>query len=98
MLETTLVFNGTIYRVGLPVDSDFEWKTWRFGYEFDFVSSPRGFVGLLAEAKLTDVKLGLGTSGLSEEATARVTIPAASVACSACTLSSISASPARSPA
>lgn len=75
-LEGTIVFNGTIYRVGVPVTADFEWRAFRFGYEYDFVSRDRGFVGLIVEAKYTDVKLELAASGLSETAEARVPIPA----------------------
>src|ERR1700730_2922507 len=29
-----LIFNGQRYTVGLPVNSTFDWKAYRFGYEF----------------------------------------------------------------
>jgi hypothetical protein len=75
-VERTFAFNGTIFRVGVPVASDYEWKAWRFGYEYDFVSRERGFVGLIAEVKYTDVKLDLDSNGLEESASARVPVPA----------------------
>jgi hypothetical protein len=76
VLRRTIVFNGTTYVIGLPIASDFEWKAWRFGYEFDFIARDRGFVGLIVEAKYTDVKLAVSTIGLAETAAASVPIPA----------------------
>jgi hypothetical protein len=75
-VERTFVFNGTIYRAGIPVDSAFAWKTWRLGYEYDFVSRERGYVGVIAEVKHTDVKLAVAAPLLAEEARARVPVPA----------------------
>jgi len=76
LLERTIVFNGTTYRFGLPITSDFEWKAWRFGYEYDFIARDRGYVGFIVEAKYTDVKLDMAALTLSESATASVPIPA----------------------
>jgi hypothetical protein len=54
-VDTSFVFNGQRYTIGLPVTSELDWKAYRFGYEFDFVYKDRGFVGLLLEAKYTDI-------------------------------------------
>ena len=82
-LKRELVFNGIKYTVGLPVTSSLEWKTYRLGYEYDFVSRNRGFAGLILEAKYTDVSVQLNArqsvlapAGLSEFAHARAPIPA----------------------
>lgn len=53
------VFNGQRYRVGLPVQTDAEMTTWRLGYEYDFVSLPRGFVGFHVDLQYTDVTVDL---------------------------------------
>src|SRR5215212_11852084 len=37
-LQQDVVFNGIRYRLGLPVNTVFDWKAYRFGYEFDFVT------------------------------------------------------------
>ena len=37
------------------MNSLLDWKAYRFTYEFDFVSRNHGFVGLLLDAKYTDV-------------------------------------------
>jgi hypothetical protein len=54
-VETSFVFNGQRYTIGLPVESEIDWKAYRFGYEYDFVYRDRGFVGFIAEAKYTDI-------------------------------------------
>lgn len=75
-LTRDIVFNGQRYRVSLPVDTDLSWKTWSFGYEYDFVSNARGFGGLVLDLKATDVNVTLTSAPLlSEFARARAPIP-----------------------
>jgi hypothetical protein len=68
-VETSFVFNGQRYTVGLPVTTDLFWKAYRFGYEYDFVYRNRGFVGLLLETKYTDITATLtaNLAGLGRE-------------------------------
>jgi hypothetical protein len=82
-LTRDLTFNGIKYRIGLPVTSSLDWKTYRLAYEYDFVSRNRGFAGLILEAKYTDVSVqlttppgGLAPAGLKEFAHAQAPIPA----------------------
>lgn len=70
-----IVFNGQRYRANVPVTSTLEWKAYRFGYEYDFISRPRGFGGFFIEAKYTDVMATLATPAFSEFAHARAPIP-----------------------
>ena len=42
------MFNGIRYRLGLPVNSVLDWKTYEFGYEYDFVVKNWGFVGFIS--------------------------------------------------
>jgi hypothetical protein len=70
-----IIFNGQRYTVALPVATDLEWKAYRFVYEFDFVSRDRGFVGLLLEAKYTDVRAELSNILVTEFVSARAPIP-----------------------
>lgn len=53
------IFNGLRYRPGLPVQTTAQFKAWRFGYEYDFLYRERGFLGVLLDAKYTDVNVGL---------------------------------------
>ncbi len=58
-VQREFIFNGQRYRVGLPVQTEAELTTWRIGYEYDFVSLPRGFVGFLMDLKYTDLRVDL---------------------------------------
>ena len=75
VLTRDIVFNGQRYSVGLPVNSDFDWKAWRFGIEYDFVYGSRGFVGFVADAKYTDVKVSLVNPLANEFTSVKVPIP-----------------------
>ena len=66
-----IIFNGIRYRLGVPVNSVLDWKTYRIGYEYDFVSKNRGFVGFIIEAKYTDVSVQLNSPIASESHGAR---------------------------
>jgi len=68
IVPRAFVFNGQRYDVGLPVTSNLQWKAYRFGYEWDFVSLDRGFAGLILEAKYTDIQATLTASfaGISD--------------------------------
>ncbi len=75
--KSPLVFGGQTYAAGVPVASTIHWKAWRFGYEYDFVVAPRGFMGLIVDVKYTDVNATLtnASAGL-RTASARAALPA----------------------
>jgi hypothetical protein len=77
--ETTItrefVFNGQRYRVGLPVSTEAQFDTWRFGYEYDFFYRSRGFIGVLFDLKYTDVDVELNSPIGLEFARAVAPIP-----------------------
>lgn len=75
-LTQDIVFNGIRYRLGLPVNSTLDWKTYEFGYEYDFVVKNWGFVGFNLQAKYTDVQVRLASLIATEFAHARGPIPA----------------------
>jgi hypothetical protein len=58
-IHREFVFNGLKYGVNLPVTTDFSWKTWLLGYEYDFLYRDNWFVGFVLQAKLTDVQVYL---------------------------------------
>lgn len=76
ILRRSVVFNGIRYDVGLPVQSALDWKTLRFGYEYDFIYRDRGFVGLLLEGRYTHVRAELESPVNSEFSEASAPIPA----------------------
>ena len=73
------MFNGIRFPVTFPVATNLQWKAYRFGYEYDFVSRDRGYVGLILEARYTDVQATLSNIVATEFARARAPIPAAGV-------------------
>jgi hypothetical protein len=75
-LTADVIFNGIRFPVTFPVTTNLQWKAYRFGYEYDFVSKDRGFVGLILEAKYTDVQATLSNFIATEFAHARAPIPA----------------------
>jgi hypothetical protein len=76
VLRRSIIFNGNLYQVGLPVQGALKWDAWRFGYEYDFIYRDRGYLGIIAEAKYTHVSADLATPLISEFAEARAPIPA----------------------
>jgi hypothetical protein len=75
LLERRLVFNGIAFNAGLPIQTQFKWNTWRFGYEYDFVYNERGFAGFIVEGRYTDAQLGLQSPVDNEFTQARGVIP-----------------------
>lgn len=78
-LDRDIIFNGITYPVSLPIETDFTWKAYRFGYEWDFIYRDRGFLGLILEAKYTDVETTLANVIDTEFVRARAPIPAIGV-------------------
>ena len=58
-LDSRLVLDGGDFEPGVPLASTLAWRTWRAAYQFDVVRLARGSLGLLAEARYTDVRVGL---------------------------------------
>jgi hypothetical protein len=78
-LQRNVVFNGILFPVSIPVDSEVIWRAYRFGYEYDFIHRDRGFVGLVLEAKYTDVEATLTNGRDTEFVRAHAPIPAIGV-------------------
>lgn len=77
-----IVFNGINFPAAVPIESSFAWKVWRLGYEYDFVSRSRGFVGFLIDVRQTTVDARIRTNSpifspaISEFATVKAPLPA----------------------
>jgi len=75
-LTGEIIFNGIKFPVSTQVGTLLEWKTYRVGYEYDFLSKPRWFVGFILEAKFTDINFELNSIIGTEFVRARAPIPA----------------------
>lgn len=58
-VQRSFIFNGQSYSVGLPVTTSVDFTTYSFGYEYDFLYFPRGFVGANINMKLTNIDVDL---------------------------------------
>lgn len=58
-VRRTFVFNGLTFPVNIPVNTTFDWKSTKVGYEYDFVYRDRGYAGFFADFKFTDVRVEL---------------------------------------
>jgi hypothetical protein len=70
-LRRTLSFGSTSFDIGIPVSASLTFRTWRFGYEYDLISSARGFVGVIGDVGYTRVgaNLSSGFLGVSSSLT-----------------------------
>jgi hypothetical protein len=72
-LRTVLSFNGTTFSGSAT--ANLKWNLWRFGYEWDFISRERGFVGFLGDVKYNKVSASVRGRGAAEATEARAPIP-----------------------
>lgn len=76
VLTREITFAGQTFPVSLPIESSLEWKVWRFGYEWDFISRSRGYMGVLIEGRKTDLTAELNSLVTSGEVFASAPLPA----------------------
>ncbi len=74
-LTRDIIFQGIRYKVGVPVNSQLDWKAHRFTYEYDVVARNWGFVGLLIDAKYTNVLAALQSPIDNEFIHAKAPVP-----------------------
>ncbi len=64
LLQRTITFGGQTFNVAANADADLAWDTWTIGYENDFVSRSRGYLGFITELRFNKVVSDLSaTSG-----------------------------------
>lgn len=76
-LERPIAFAGRVVPAGAAGSTDLTWDLWRIGYQYDFVSRPRGMLGIVAEVKYNRIIADLtGTGGgVSGTTTTEVEVP-----------------------
>jgi hypothetical protein len=67
-LQRTFTFNNQEFAVGAPASTDIKWNLWKVGYEWDFVSRLRGFVGFIADVKYNNVEASVESPLLASAA------------------------------
>lgn len=74
-IQRTFTFQGRTFSVGAPATTDISWDLWKFGYEWDFISRERGFLGFIAELKYNKIEASVDSPVLSSSANTDVTAP-----------------------
>lgn len=63
VLQRTIIFQNLTFPVTANATADINWDVYRFGYEWDFVSRSRGFVGVIGELKYNKVQATVSATG-----------------------------------
>jgi hypothetical protein len=71
-----ITFAGIPFPVSLPIHSTLSWRTWRFGYEYDFIYRKWGFVGVLFEARTTKLDASLSSAAVGGVTSGSAILPA----------------------
>ena len=79
VIERTITFRGQVFTVGAPASTDIDWDIWRFGYEWDFVSMDRGFVGVIGELKYNRLNASIDSPVLAQAAVTEQKAPVPTV-------------------
>lgn len=75
-LRRDILFNGQKFPLNLPLQSQFDWKVWRFGFEYDLIYRSRGFIGLLIEGRYTQMNAELASPLATEFTRVQAPLPA----------------------
>jgi len=76
-LTKTIYFNGLTYPAGTQVESKMEAKTFRGGYEYDFLVGKHGFLGVTGDVLFSEVRMEMNarTLGQDEKAFENLILP-----------------------
>ena len=74
-LKRAIRYNGQLYNVNLPVQSELEWTQTHLSYEYDFIRKNRGFGGFVLNATLTDIFEQLASPVVTEFAHVKAPVP-----------------------
>jgi hypothetical protein len=74
-IQRTFTFQGRTFTVGAPATTDIRWDLWKFGYEWDFVSRERGFLGVVVDLKYNKIDASVDSPALQGAAETDVTAP-----------------------
>ena len=79
VIQRTITFRGQTFTIGAPASTEIKWDIWRFGYEWDFVSMERGFVGVIGELKYNRLDASIESPALAQAAATEQKAPVPTV-------------------
>ena len=68
-IQGTFRFRNRTFTIGAPASADVKWNLWTFGYEWDFLTRERGYVGFLTDLKRNSVAASVDSPLLASAAT-----------------------------
>ena len=74
-IQRAIVFQGRRFNIGVPASTDIKWDLWKFGYEWDFVSQERGFLGAIVDLKYNKITASIDSPALTSTASVETTAP-----------------------
>ncbi|MGE0394440.1 MAG: hypothetical protein AB7I25_09160 [Vicinamibacterales bacterium] len=80
-LNQTFTWAGSTYSVNVPATLNLDWVLSRAGYEWDPISTPSGYLGLIAEVKYNQIRANVTAEGVGRTSLrTNAPIPAVGVA------------------
>jgi hypothetical protein len=67
-ITRTITINGRTLNVGAPASTEVKWNLMHFGYEWDFVSMEKGYVGVIGELKYQKLEASVSSPLLTSPA------------------------------
>jgi hypothetical protein len=74
-IQRTFTFQGRTFTIGAPATTDIDWRLWKFGYQWDFISRERGTFGVIADLKYNQIDASVDSPVLRSSASTDVTAP-----------------------
>ena len=78
-IQRTVVSGGRSQPISVLATADIKWDLWTFGYEWDVVSTPGGFFGLITDLKYNSLAASISSPQVTGSATTDVTVPVPTV-------------------
>lgn len=72
-LVRPILFNGRTYSGSAALD--IKWNLWQLGYQWDFMTRERGFLGVIGELKYNDIRGTVRSVGRSDSAESKAPVP-----------------------
>jgi hypothetical protein len=74
-IQRTFTFQGRTFTLGAPATADIKWDLWKLGYEWDVVSRPQGYFGLIVDLNVNKVVASVDSPVLRSAASTDTTAP-----------------------
>ena len=67
-IQGAFIFRNRTFTIGAPASADVKWNLWTFGYEWDFLSQERGYLGFVTDFKRNTVAASVDSPLLASAA------------------------------